>query len=509
LSTEEEMLRRTRQGIDGLLAQLLRYYRRRGEKGVERSERYERGERYERNGVERNERYERNERNERYERNERSERYERGERNERNSGYERYDNNERNERSNQDDAMHKHHDEPNGLNHTLTDCENGTNHHPNPTISPRGYPSFINPSLPLFTETTPILPDETPHSFWTWIRSLFSQPIKSAAGSFAIGGLPRSLRHLPLLLFALRRGSLLGDGFRGEELIQLRRLRLAAASLQDSLRILLPRVIVALQRNAPPLTRINSMPLCAPPRDETVGERRFGDETVGLTYTASMPQIATYAMTQTMTQTMSPRKEETVGEENGEIVEETESFSDSESETNESGFKVTGFLPEDGGEMPFYLESRLVTHLATRPLPEFHMVPAETLALLSNAVVVVDTLREIFIWVGAQHGSIENDPVYGGGVSLALSLAQHRSPPSAIRVVFENSSSARFVLCCLIPSHKDPLEVAAKTISPLQTLSPQALRDHVSKFFYTDDMSFREYMTKLYHFGWVVCWESE
>lgn len=255
------------------------------------------------------------------------------------------------------------------------------------------------------------------------------------------------------------------------------------------------------------------MPLCAPPRDETVGERRFGDETVGLTYTASMPQIATYAMTQTMTQTMtqamSPRKEETVGEENGEIVEETESFSDSESETNESGFEVTGFLPEDGGEMPFYLESRLVTHLATRPLPEFHMVPAETLALLSNAVVVVDTLREIFIWVGAQHGSIENDPVYGGCVSLALSLAQHRSPPSAIRVVFENSSSARFVLCCLIPSHKDPLEVAAKTISPLQTLSPQALRDHVSKFFYTDDMSFREYMTKLYHFGWVVCWESE
>jgi len=188
LSTEEETLRRTRQGIDGLLAQLLRYYRRRGEKGVERSERYER------NGVERNERNERSER---------SERYERGERNERNNGYERYDNNERNERSNQNDAMHKHLDEPNGLNHTLTDCENGTNHHPNPTISPRGYPSFINPSLPLFTETTPILPDETPHSFWTWIRSLFSQPIKSAAGSFAIGGLPRSLRHLPLLLFAL------------------------------------------------------------------------------------------------------------------------------------------------------------------------------------------------------------------------------------------------------------------------------------------------------------------
>lgn len=367
----------------------------------------------------------------------------------------------------------------------------------NPT--PRyGYQAFLHtPSIPKDFETSP--PDETPHSFWTWLRSLFAQPIRSSAGSFAIGGLPRSLRHLPLLLFALRRGSLLGDGFRGEELIQLRRLRLAAASLQDSLRILLPRVIVALERNAPPLTRINSMPICAPPRDETPGERRLGDETPGLTYTASMPQLAIHAMTQAT----SPRSEMIGCEKNEEIVEETESLSSSESnsEATERSFSVTGFLPEEGGGTPFYLESRLVTHLATRPLPEFHMVPAETLALLSNAVVVVDTLREIFIWVGSQHGSIENDPVYGGCVSLALSLVQHRSPPSAIRVVFENSSSARFVLCCLIPSHKDPLEMAAKTISPLQTLSPQALRDHVSKFFYTDDMSFREYMTKLYHFG--------
>ena len=395
---------------------------------------------------------------------------------------------------NQHQAIHKNNDQSTLHSHGI----NNTTFQPNSI--PRGYQAFINPAKPISNdyEANPILSsDETPRSFWTWLRSLFAHPIKSSAGSFAIGGLPRSLRHLPLLLFALRRGSLLGDGFRGEELIQLRRLRLASASLQDSLRILLPRVIVAMQRNAPPLTRINSMPLCAPPMDETLGERQFGDETVGLTYTASMPQLAIHAMTQAT----SPRKEVVACEENEEIVEETESLSSSESESKERSFKVTGFLPEDGGETPFYLESRLVTHLETRPLPEFHMVPAETLALLSNAVVVVDTLREIFIWVGAQHGSIENDPVYGGCVSLALSLAQHRSPPSAIRVVFENSSSARFVLCCLIPSHKDPLEVAAQTISPLQTLSPQALRDHVSKFFYTDDMSFREYMTKLYHFG--------
>ena len=363
-----------------------------------------------------------------------------------------------------------------------------------PTRTLRGYQASLSSPQPLPLTHS----DETPRSFWTWLRSLFSHSLQSSnTDSFPIRGLPRSLRHLPLLLFALRRGSLLGDAFRGEELIQLRRLRLAAASFQDSLRILLPRVIIALQRNAPPLTRINSMPLCAPPRDETPAESRHGDETVGLTYTASMPQLATHAMPQTL----SPREKDASVEESGEIVEATESATFSDAETPEQNFKVTGFLPEDGGETPFYLESGLVKHLETRPLPEFHVVPAETLALLSNAVVVVDTLRDIFIWVGAQHGSIVKDPVYGGCVSLALSLAQHRSPPSAIRVVFENSSSARFVLCSLIPSHKDPLEIAMKTIPPLQELTPQALRDHVSKFLYTDDMSFREYMTKLYHFG--------
>lgn len=60
--------------------------------------------------------------------------------------------------------------------------------------------------------------------------------------------LPPSLRRLPLYLYSLRRGCLFGDCFHNGDLLQLHRLRLASATLQDSLRIILPQLTIAQKR---------------------------------------------------------------------------------------------------------------------------------------------------------------------------------------------------------------------------------------------------------------------
>ena len=159
-----------------------------------------------------------------------------------------------------------------------------------------------------------------------------------------------------------------------------------------------------------------------------------------------------------------------------------------------------GFVVEEEWGIPYYLERKIVHNLQEVDISQFSVLGPESVALLSEAVVVLDTEREIFVWVGADRVSrIETDPVYSGCISLALSLTQTRNPPSVIRVVYEYTSNARYVLCNLIPSHKDPVEIVVKSIPLLQDLTPQDLRIHMGKFLHTDDLSFREYMAKLYY----------
>ena len=50
------------------------------------------------------------------------------------------------------------------------------------------------------------------------------------------------------------------------------------------------------------------------------------------------------------------------------------------------------------------------------------------------------------------------------------------------------------------------MDVVVKSLPILQHLSPQLLRNHIAKFLHTDDMSFREYMAKIYHFRSSVCY---
>ena len=168
---------------------------------------------------------------------------------------------------------------------------------------------------------------------------------------------------------------------------------------------------------------------------------------------------------------------------------------------DEEPFSYAAFVAEEVGEgSEYYMPSQWLQCTPSSAQPLYSVLSPESLALLSDAVVVLDTQREIFIWVGSERVDSKEDDVFSHCLSVALSITQERNPPSVIRVVRENTSNSRFVLCNLIPSHKDPMDIAMKSLTVLSTVPVELLKEHVGKFLYTDDMSFREYMTKIYRF---------
>ena len=390
-------------------------------------------------------------------------------------------------------------------------------------------------SFPLEFSEEPV---SEPVSRWSWFRFLFRghsrslSRVSSPSETVPTNQLPPSLRRLPLYLYSLRRGCLFGDCFHNSDLLQLHRLRIASAALRDSLRIILPQLIIASKEDNQSLSRIHSVPpSLSPPsqsshlrQSSSKSHRRTSGSGLVLPSVPSMPLLSSHRFTPSLTDITSMSTEVVCSLTSPPPIHPPPSSSPPPlspppslsspqplslqlptHQDSDTDLKYTGFLAEGEEGIPFYLESQLVGRLDPTRLPKFTVLPPETPALMSDCVVVLDTQREIFVWVGAERIGIEEDPVYNGCMSLALSLTQKREPPSVIRVVFEYSSSARYVLCNLIPSHKDPVDVVVKSLPILQRLSPQSLRSHIAKFLYTDDMSFREYMAKIYHFRLCVC----
>ena len=350
-------------------------------------------------------------------------------------------------------------------------------------------PSFspsLSPNLHLASPPLPHSP-----SRWSWLLSLFSRssfrPFSSSSSSSSLhtrsqsdssiqSHLPPLLRGLPLYLYSLHRGCLFGDCFHNGDLLQLHRLRLASASLQDSLRIILPRLVLARNDSDAPIHRIRSVPATTPPPPiPSVLSHPDGLASVG-----SMPLLP---------------------------VQSSPSARSEVSVEKEEGCEFVMLVAEDSTDgFPYFMKKSMMGRSPSTPIhPELMVLPPETLALMSDAIVVLDTEREIFIWIGSERSELDADPLYDHCVSLALSMNQERFPPSIIRVVREGSSSARFVLSNLIPSHKDPIETSFLSLPFLATLPPPYLRQHCNKFLRTDDMSFREYMVKIYHFKCGVC----
>ena len=385
--------------------------------------------------------------------------------------------------------------------------------------------TFIDPF-----DTRPASPFASPASptpsRWSWFTSfLRSAPFtpRPAPTPSQPVTLPPSLHNLPLYLFSLRRGCLFGDCFHNADLLQINRLHFAAAPLQDALRLLLPRLILARDPDASPsqLRRIYSGPLGSPPpllpphkpvpHPAKPGHRRgvgssltASSGSLGLPYVQSMPLLATASSSNSLAD-LGQTGAEVCTEVSTEVSTEVTAVV-SKAAKEES---YVQFVPEGGDESTAYFLEQRFARATPTVTPAFTVLPPETLALLSDSVAVLDAEREIFVWIGFERYGLAEDAVLDACIALALSLTQRRNPPAIIRVVKEGSSNSRYVLCHLIPSHKDPMEVAVKTVPVLRSLPSPLLKKHGAKFLRTDDMSFREYMAKIYHFReWCVCWRE-
>ena len=233
---------------------------------------------------------------------------------------------------------------------------------------------------------------------------------------------------------------------------------------------------------------------------------------LGLPYVQSMPLLATASSSNSLAdliQTGAEAGAETGAETGAEVCTEvsTEVTAVVSKAAKEESY--VQFVPEGGDESTAYFLEQRFARATPTVTPAFTVLPPETLALLSDSVAVLDAEREIFVWIGFERYGLAEDAVLDACIALALSLTQRRNPPAIIRVVKEGSSNSRYVLCHLIPSHKDPMEVAVKTVPVLRSLPSPLLKKHSAKFLRTDDMSFREYMAKIYHFReWCVCWRE-
>ena len=58
----------------------------------------------------------------------------------------------------------------------------------------------------------------------------------------------------------------------------------------------------------------------------------------------------------------------------------------------------------------------------------------ETLSLLSDSIVLLDTYKDIFIWVGNQRPFVENDYLYQYLYNQAVELAESRYPSPSIHL---------------------------------------------------------------------------
>ena len=126
-------------------------------------------------------------------------------------------------------------------------------------------------------------------------------------------------------------------------------------------------------------------------------------------------------------------------------------------------------------------------------LSTFSSMPAETLALWSDALVVSDVFDRIFVWKGREVAGVdseEHEPLQG---RLRAIVAQ-RYPTPTVLYCTEGSSMARFVISRLCPSHHDTPEEQLASFPALHDLSVEARSALSKKLIRTDTASFRNWL---------------
>ena len=123
-------------------------------------------------------------------------------------------------------------------------------------------------------------------------------------------------------------------------------------------------------------------------------------------------------------------------------------------------------------------------------------VPIEDVALRPNRVLLLDHFTDIFVWSGRNTVGPEFDAMRARAQSVATQLSSSRFPRPYVMQFGEGHSMARWLLCRLIPSHKDALEAIMVSFPELAQLPPAEV-DALLQFHDTDDESYRQFRQRL------------
>ncbi|KAK8789930.1 hypothetical protein WA158_006710 [Blastocystis sp. Blastoise] len=153
-------------------------------------------------------------------------------------------------------------------------------------------------------------------------------------------------------------------------------------------------------------------------------------------------------------------------------------------------------------------ESLTEPSLSSASLSELQQLPTnvllsqqspETLALLNNSIIVLDTYEDVYIWIGNDRPSSDKDYLYQYIFNQCVELVDGRYPATHLHAVREFTTESRSVLCRLIPSHQDAVDIINKNHRIFKRLSSLEQKQLLSKFMNTEDYSFRQYMTMINH----------
>lgn len=128
---------------------------------------------------------------------------------------------------------------------------------------------------------------------------------------------------------------------------------------------------------------------------------------------------------------------------------------------------------------------------------EFKQIPCETLALHPKSILYFNCFSEIQIWIGREIDYTKYRDVIDKCIASALSL-DYQYPYPSIYVFHEGTSLSRRLLCNLIPSHKDPIELQKLSFDYINKMTDIEYRMFMSKLLRTNEYSYREYLYKIF-----------
>ncbi|XP_063676084.1 uncharacterized protein LOC134812528 isoform X2 [Bolinopsis microptera] len=122
--------------------------------------------------------------------------------------------------------------------------------------------------------------------------------------------------------------------------------------------------------------------------------------------------------------------------------------------------------------------------------------PPVTLALRSDKAVVLDTMTDIYIWIGSKVQN-KKEELLEQAKLFVEQLTADRFPVPSRAVLLDDTASNRFVDCYLMPLHKDSLDMQLSILPELKEISAEDLRQLSYKFQHVTLKSFNQWLEEV------------